>query len=188
MGTSLAIPDGKDVGGDFKSMPLCHSAKDTGCAIAFASFRETSPPPANSRFGKPRTPGPGLVAACVNPANLAGGSGELHAYLASGAHQIAAGAAPAPQWAKGKTIDTPFVSLPGMLSAKCVTTDGFNYLAIHVTPDPTGGRTSDINGDVVVGGHVMSDWGLHLIDANLNMGNLVTLVREEGRAWREARK
>jgi len=35
---------------------------------------------------------------------------------------------------------------------------------------------------------VMSDWGLHLIDANLNMGNLVTLVREEGRAWREARK
>ena len=188
MGTSLAIPDGKDVGGDFKSMPLCHSAKDTGCAIAFASFRETSPPPANSRFGKPRTPGPGLVAACVNPANLAGGSGELHAYLASGAHQIAAGAAPAPQWAKGKTIDTPFVSLPGMLSAKCVTTDGFNYLAIHVTPDPTGGRTSDINGDVVVGGHVMSDWGLHLIDANLNMGNLVTLVREEGRVWAQAHK
>jgi len=188
MGTSLAVPDGKDIGGDFKSMPLCRSPKDTGCAIAFASFRETSPPSANSRFGKPRTPGPGLVAACVNPANLAGGAGELHAYLASGSHQIAAGAAPAPEWAKGKTIDTPFVSLPGMLSAKCASTDGFNYLAIHITPDPTGGRTGDINGDVVVGGHVMSDWGLHLIDANLNMGNLVTLVREEGRVWAQAHK
>jgi hypothetical protein len=188
MGTSLAVPDGKDVGGDFQSMPLCHSPKETGCAIAYASFRDDSPPPSNSRFGKPRTPGPGLVAACVNPANLAGGEGELHSYLASGNHQIAAGAAPAPEWAKGKTISTPFVSLPGMLSAKCASTDGFNYLAIHVAPDPSGGRTSTINGDVVVGGQIMKDWGLHLIDANLAMGNLVQLVREEGRAWLEARK
>ncbi|HEY2482664.1 MAG TPA: DUF3089 domain-containing protein, partial [Caulobacteraceae bacterium] len=86
-------------------------------------------------------------------------------------------------WAKGKTIATPFVSVPGMLSARCASTPQFNYLAIHVTPDPSGGRASDINGDVMFGGQVQPDWGLHLIDANLAMGNLVTLVADEGRAW-----
>ena len=184
MGTSLAVPDGKDVGGDFKSIPLCHAPSQTGCAIAYASFRETSPPPADSNFGKPRTPGPGLVAACVNPADLAGGEGELLSYLTSGAHAIAAGAAPAPDWSKGASVTTPFVSLPGMLWSKCESKDGFNFLAIRIKPDDTGGRTRDINGDVLYGGHIMPNWGLHLIDANLAMGNLVGLVRDEGRAWK----
>jgi hypothetical protein len=183
MGTRLAVPAGKDVGGDFKSVPLCHAPSQTGCVIAYASFRDTSPPPASSRFGKPDSPEPGMVAACVNPANLTGGEGELHAYLASGSQMIAASAAPPPVWAKGKTITTPFVSVPGMLSARCASTPQFNYLAIHVTPDPSGGRASDINGDVMFGGQVQPDWGLHLIDANLAMGNLVALVADEGRAW-----
>src|SRR5262245_30052413 len=82
MGTNLAVPTGKDVGGAFQSMPLCKSATQIGCAIAYASFRETVPPPANSRFGKAQ--GEGMSAACVNPAALGGGRGELHAYLASG--------------------------------------------------------------------------------------------------------
>jgi hypothetical protein len=164
-------------------VPLCHANHETGCVVVYASFRDTSPPPANSRFGKVDGR-PGLAAACVNPASLSGGEGELHAYLASGSETIvAAGTEPAPQWARGKTIATPFVSLPGMLSARCASTPGFNYLAIHVTLDPSGGRTRDINGDVVFAGHVQPDWGLHLIDANLAMGNLVSLVADQGRAW-----
>jgi hypothetical protein len=183
MGTRLPVPAGADVGGAFKSIPLCRSTAQTGCAIAYASFRDNFPPPENSRFGKPDSPEPGMVAACVNPANLAGGEGELHAYLASGSQMIAASAARPPEWAKGKTIATPFVSLPGMLTAQCATTGAFNYLAIHVNPSPSGARASDINGDVVFGGQVQRDWGLHLIDANLAMGNLVALVADEGRAW-----
>jgi hypothetical protein len=70
-----------------------------------------------------------------------------------------------------------------MLSAKCATSGAFNYLAIHVKSDPAGARASDINGDVMFGGQVQPDWGLHLIDANLAMGNLVALVADEGRAW-----
>ena len=82
-GHRLAVPTGADVGGDFKSIPLCHSASQLGCVIAYSSFRDTSPPPANSRFGRPRdAPEPGMEAACVNPANLAGGSGEAKSYFA----------------------------------------------------------------------------------------------------------
>ena len=33
MGTSLPVPIGKDVGGGFQNIPLCHSATQTGCVI-----------------------------------------------------------------------------------------------------------------------------------------------------------
>src|ERR1044072_7704657 len=44
LGTSLPVPKGKDVGGAFQHIPLCHSATHTGCVIAYASFRSTIPP------------------------------------------------------------------------------------------------------------------------------------------------
>src|SRR5215468_8213284 len=88
LGTSLPVPKGKDVGGAFQHMPLCHSATQTGCVITYASFRSNVPPPANSRFGK--VPGENMVSGCVNPAALAGGSGPLHAYLGSRGSRIVA--------------------------------------------------------------------------------------------------
>ena len=33
------------------------------------------------------------------------------------------------------------------------------------------------------GGVTLKDWGLHLIDADLFMGNLVDIVHDEGQAW-----
>jgi hypothetical protein len=182
MGANLVVPKNAVVGGDFKFIPLCHSEKQTGCVIAYASFRETSPPPSNARFGRPRTPQPGMVAACVNPAALEGGSGPLHSYLSSGALMLSKRVDPA-SWAKGVTVTTAFVSLPGMLSARCVSTDEFNYLAVKVSSDPAGPRTQDIPGDIVRNGAIQKDWGIHLIDANLAMGNLVDVVGTESAAW-----
>jgi hypothetical protein len=43
-------------------------------------------------------------------------------------------------------------------------------LASALHPTPGGARANDISGDVRVGNQVLEDWGLHLIDANLNMG------------------
>ena len=51
--------------------------------IAYSSFRDTLPPPANSRFGK--APSDTQVAACENPAALGGGKADLHAYLSNSA-------------------------------------------------------------------------------------------------------
>jgi hypothetical protein len=183
MGTNLPVPARADVGGAFKSVPLCHDARQLGCAIAYASFRETSPPPADSLFGRPRTPTPGMISACVNPANLAGGEGPLHSYFPSATESIAPGAQPRPPWVEGKTVSTPFVSTPGLFTARCVSTPEFNYLSVHINADPASPRSSQLVGDVVVGGQVQKNWGLHLIDANLAMGNLVDIVRQEGAAW-----
>jgi len=182
MGTTLQVPPGKDVGGAFKTIPLCHSATELGCVIAFADFRADSPPPATSFFGRgdktKRT-----VAACVNPAALAGG-GELEAFMPTHAPIVAEAANVAPSWTNPPTqIDTLFVELPGLLTAQCVSDEHGDYLAVTVHPTVGGRRVNDIVGDVVIGGQVQRDWGLHLVDANLNMGNLVSIVGEESRAY-----
>ena len=183
MGTSLTVAKGSDIGGDFKTIPLCANVSQVGCVIAFASFRDNSPPPANSRFGRPREPNDKLAAGCINPAALAGGEGPLHSYLTARNEMITASPQPAVEWVKGKSVTTSFVSVPGLLTARCVSTPTFNYLAVHVNADPAGPRTKDINGDILFGGHILGDWGLHLIDANLAMGNLVDIVAAQGKAY-----
>ena len=185
MGTRLPIDKGKDTG-LFKSIPLCRSPSQTGCVIAYASFRDTIPPPANSLFGK--APNPGQIAACANPAALGGGRGELHAYL-SNAPAISGAAAPKTVWVKGKpNPTTPFISVPGLLSAQCVDKNGFSYLEVHVNAVPSDPRTDTIEGDVVIDGKIAENWGLHLIDANLAMGNLLDIVGEESKAYLAKKK
>ncbi len=182
MGTSLPVPKGADVGGAFKHIPVCRTAGQIGCVIAYADFRATSPPPANSRFGKAPE---GMQAVCANPAALGGGSGALDAYLSPG--RITTGADGVPEafaWTEpAKVIDTPFVKVPGLLSAECVVDEHGSYLAVSLHPTPGGARVNDISGDVVVNGQVLQDWGLHLIDANLTMGNLMAVVADETKTY-----
>jgi hypothetical protein len=64
-----------------------------------------------------------------------------------------------------------------------VTSDTGTFLSVHVNADPGDPRTDDIVGDVLVNNQVQKDWGLHLIDVNLAMGNLVELVREQAKAY-----
>ncbi len=182
MGTSLGVDKGKDTG-TFKSIPTCKSANQTGCVIAYATFRDTVPPPANTRFG--RVANPAMEAVCTNPAALGGGKGELKAYLSNTAAEIASSAAATPAWVRGTANPmTPFVSVPGLLTGECVSKNGFNYLEAHVNADPADPRTDTIAGDVVgAGGQVAADWGLHLIDANIAMGNLVDVVGIESKAY-----
>jgi hypothetical protein len=181
MGTSLPVPNGADVGGAFRSIPVCRSGRQIGCVIAFASFRANVPPPADSRFGNAP---PGMQAVCANPAALSGGSGSLDAYL-SAARVSGAGVPPAPyDWTTPPTpIDTPFVKVPGLLSAACVLDEHGSYLAVTLHPTPGGSRANDISGDIVVRGKVAEEWGLHLIDANLTMGNLIAIVGDESKAY-----
>lgn len=185
LGTSLAVPKDKDVGGAFQHVPACRSATQTGCVIAYASFRSTIPPPANSRFG--RVQGDTMQAVCANPAALAGGSGPLHAYLSTAGLNIV-GSSKAPAWAAGKTIETPWVSVPGLLTAQCVVNDKGSYLEVTVHGDPSDPRADDIVGDVMTNGEVNASWGLHLIDVNLAMGNLVDVVGQQARAYLRANR
>jgi hypothetical protein len=182
LGTSVPVPKGEDVGGAFQKVPLCRAADQTGCVITYASFRSTVPPPANSRFGRVETEG--MEAACTNPAALAGGSGALRAYLTNRGSLIAQSAPQSPRWTvSGVAIDTPFVSVPGLLTARCASNEHANYLEITVQADPADDRADDIPGDLGPAGRVQADWGMHLVDVNVAMGNLVEIVSRQSKAY-----
>ena len=182
LGTVIAVPKGKDVGGSFQHVPLCHSATQLGCVVTFASYRSTIPPPANTLFG--RVPEPNMAAACTNPAALGGGSGELHAYLDKSGKTITSTIAPKPWVTPDQPIDTPWVSVPGLLSAKCTSNENASgYLEVTVNGNPSDPRVDDIVGDIGRTGNVLANWGLHLIDVNLVMGNLVDIVGQQAKAY-----
>jgi hypothetical protein len=184
LGTNVAVPRGQDTGGAFQHVPLCRAANQSGCVVTYVTFRDTIPPPENSRFGK--VPGDGMMAGCTNPAGLAGGKGELHAYLSAGGRGNGSAAEPAPWVTPAQAIDTPFVSVPGLLTGECVADDTFSYLKVTVNADASDPRTDEIAGDVVTGGVIAKDWGLHLIDVSVAMGNLVDLVKRQAKAYRKA--
>ena len=177
LGMNLPVPKGKDVGGAFKSVPLCRTAGQTGCVISYASFRSTVPPPADALFG--RVPGENMEAACTNPAALKGGSADVHAYLRNSGTPFSGTGAPAPWSTGGTPVETPFVSVPGLISAACVSNDKGSYLEVTVKGNPADPRVDDIAGDVMAAGKPNPSWGLHLIDVNLTIGNLLDVVRAQ---------
>ncbi|OQW78559.1 MAG: lysophospholipase [Proteobacteria bacterium ST_bin14] len=180
IGTNVAVPEGRDVGGDLKTIPLCRRADQWACVVSYVTFRADSPPPANSRFGVVAQPG--MVAACTNPAMLAGGKAITDNYLGATGAGIAS-AKQGPWTADGAAVTTPFVKAPGLLSAECVANGKFRYLAVTVNAVPSDPRTDTIVGDVSVGGQVLADWGLHLIDMPVVMGNLITLSATQAKTW-----
>ena len=182
-GHNVLVPAGKDVGGDFKSTPLCRSATQTGCALAWVSFRDTMAVPPASLFGRPPAAAPaGMAVACTNPAALGGGRAVLRPLMVN-RNGIVDNGAPAPKWAKGRNVYTPFVALPGLLSGECTAREDANVFSVSVNADPSDPRTDTINGDVVVGGQVVQAWGLHLIDMQVAMEDLVDLAKSQGASW-----
>jgi hypothetical protein len=129
----------------------------------------------------------GNVVACTNPALLSGAKGELNAYLSS--KRTVMGKSEDYAWVTpAQAVDTPFVRVPGLLAAKCVNSDKSTYLAVTVKANPKDPRTDDIPGDLQVGGNVLPEWGLHLIDVNLGMGNLLDIVGKESQAYLAPKK
>ena len=68
-GFNVEVPTGQDIRSTFKKMPVCKSASQTGCIISFVSYRATSTPPDNARFG--RSP-PGMSVVCTDPVGMSG--------------------------------------------------------------------------------------------------------------------
>jgi hypothetical protein len=159
LGASIAVPQGQDVGGDFKNIPVCRRDDQYGCVLAYSTFRDSSPPPSDSRFGKVASG----RAVCANPAALGGGKAVLIPYLN-------------PSQVRGGTrVTTPYVSYRDFLQGECVDRDQFTYLELTVLRGT--GLPSDVTGDIT------PDWGLHLVDVAIAMGSLVNLAGSEAAAF-----
>lgn len=180
LGATFPVAKGKDTGGAVKTIPLCSKAGQTGCVVNFSAFRSTVPPPANTLFGKPTDPA--QSGSCSNPPASSDAGTPLKAYFLATGRLIAMGGGTT-AWVKDKTIDTPFVSVPGLLTGKCASNEHATYLEITVKGDPADPRTDDIPGDLGAPGKPIPMWGLHLVDVNLVMGNLLDNVEAQTKAY-----
>ena len=188
-GTSLLVPKGKDVGGDFKSIRLCRVASQTGCAIVWASYRDSIPPPASALFGIARDPT--MEAACTNPARLQRGSAKLDAILGFPWWRggVAQGITPKASWqVNGHPIPTRFVRVPGLLSGECVRGAHANYLAVHVNIAPRTPFDRELTDTPVIGDDAYPDWGFHVVDVAIVHGDLLRLVKTQSAAWHAHRR
>jgi hypothetical protein len=187
-GWNVLVPEGRDVGGTFRSTPLCTRAGQTGCVVSYVSFRDGVEPPVGATYGRSDTPlfgppPPGLTVGCTNPAAL--GSQEARPLQSVWFGGQAGGAGPI-AWSSTGAPPVPFLRTDGLVTARCVNRGPFGYLAVRVNADPADARTDDIPGDVVILGRPMPGWGLHPADMPLALGDLVALVRTQSAAWRAA--
>ena len=177
LGGNVAVPTGKDVGATFTHLPLCTSASQSGCVIAYSSF--PSEPPADSFFGRPgqgvslqsgQTKKTGVQVACVNPAAIGGATGALQPWFRKGAEP------PPPP-----PVSTPWVTYPDLYTSSCKHEGGATWLQVNDVAHPGDGRP-------VVTETLGPQWGYHEDDVNLATGNLVDDVRSAERAYTAAHR
>jgi hypothetical protein len=184
LGTAVTVSPGKDTGGDFQSIPACRSPTQVHCVISYSAFRKSAPPATGAAYG--RHPFNGNHVLCTNPAALEGSVGTLRPYFPSrradsAKSQVRAGGI---TWlAIGEQIKSEFVTLPDMLTARCVSDKSASYLEVTVHHEPGDKRAADIGGDMYYGGQIQPQWGLHLIDLHLALGNLVEIVGQQSRSF-----
>jgi hypothetical protein len=178
LGGNVTVAMGRDVGGDFRHIPVCRSSSQNGCVVAYSSF--LAPPPANALFGRPSTGpragsagGQNLNVVCVNPADPAGGTASLHTYFTTSKFPGPIGAVSGPV----PSAPTPWIAYPDRYTARCEHANGATWL--QITPTSVPGETRP-----VVSQTLGPTWGLHLYDVNLALGDLVELVRHEAAVHR----
>ena len=172
-GFNVLVPQGKLVGGTFKSTPICSRPGQTGCVMTWASYREKNVPPAGAIFGVADKPG--MTVACTNPAQPgAAGWVDLDSYW------FARSGLPVPggpiEWSTEGPPPTPFVRTSGLVSARCVNNGSRGYLSIRTNADPNDKRTDRVGGEVGILGMFIPGWGMHLADMSAPMGDLIRQV------------
>lgn len=178
-GYNVLVPQGKLVGGSFRSIPLCSSPGETGCVVAWTSFRENNPPPVGATFGYAARPG--MTVGCVNPARW-GAKGWVpfdSVWSARSSLPVPGGAI---QWSSEGPPPTPYLRTGGLVSGKCINQGARGYLAIRTNSDPKDRRTDRIGGEVGLFGMFLPGWGMHLADLAAVQADLVRAVGEIGRS------
>lgn len=175
LGHGVAVPVGKDVGGDFGHVPVCRAPGQTQCVISYASFRASSPPPERARFGN--DPAPGMAVVCVNPAALSGGQAPLDGFVPVNDDTVRA------YMPAGARPGTPYIELAGLLGGACVRQGNSTFLAVSPVGAAGDRRNGVILGDLTILGFTRRDWGLHLIDVNVAQGDLLRVVAAQAAAF-----
>jgi len=186
LGGNVIVPEGQLKGGTFQNVPACTAATDVGCVIAYSTFLKE--PPAESYFGRPDSPllggtppPPGSQVLCVNPTILQqnGGVGYLLPYAPTKAFPgEQGGAVPVP------TGSTAWVTGRGLFTAQCKNENGASWLQISTAPGVSETLKSVLLTENLMPEELIGpEWGLHLYDVNIALGNLVNTLAVQIQAF-----
>jgi hypothetical protein len=159
-------PSGR--GGDTGRVPPCASRAATGCVIAYSSFDRM--PPVGAMFGRSRIPGTHIV--CVNPgAPGSSVTAPITPLFPTSVLRLTGAKV---------NVTTPWVSYPGLYTARCAQSGNASWLQVTRT---------DLPGDTrpAVRPTLGPGWGLHLVDVNIALTDLVSVVREQSHAFARQR-
>ena len=172
-GFNVLVPQGKRVGGTFKSTPICSSPAQTGCVMSWVSYRERNVPPPGALFGIANVPG--MTVACTNPAR-AGTAG----WVPLDSVWYARSSLPVPggpiTWSSTGAPPAPYLRTQGLVSGRCVNDGPRGYLSIRTNADPADARTDRVGGEVGALGFFLPGWGMHMSDVVAAQGDIVRAI------------
>ncbi len=179
-GGNVTVPTGGTVGGSFQNVPACQSAAQISCVIAYSSFLNPNIPPSGALFGYPGTgvsllsgqsSTAGLQVLCVNPTFPASGAGSLLPIFPTAQGSIVSVNLSTPTG-----ITTNYVEYPQLYTGECESQNGATWLNVTDIASSTDTRPT-------VTQALGASWGLHLVDMNISMENLVTDVASESSSY-----
>jgi DUF3089 family protein len=170
LGGGATVAAGQKVGGTFMNIPTCSSPGETGCIVAYSSFDVMSPPGANTLFGRA---GAGLQTDCTEPGALAGEDSGVYTgsyFPVHIANPLLRPTSPTPD------ASTPFLLYRDAFQGQCINDGGLSYLQITSllqASDPRGIPPYVSTSAEAIG------FGLHLVDWNLPMDELIGIVSQQ---------
>jgi pimeloyl-ACP methyl ester carboxylesterase len=173
LGGNVEVPAHDDVGSTFQHIPACRAPTQTGCVIAYSSF--PAQPPPDAVFGiadqgidesEGQTAKDDTEVLCTNPASLANPDAttalDPYFWIADRPSRL--------------VLTTDWVAFPALYTAECHHAANATWLQINDIGSATDTRTrlALTNG---------AQWGYHVYDFNVALGDLVTDVTTEIAAY-----
>jgi hypothetical protein len=179
MGGNVETAKGRTTGGDFQHVPACTARGEFGCVVAYSTYAED--PPSDSLFGRPGGTVGGAggdpaqrEVACTDPATLSGMTGPVGVTVPSEPFApgtievgiVVTSGGPPP------TAPTTWVEAADRYVGSCRFVDGahvwrYDPVAGSRRPNPFLDRT----------------WGTHLLDMQLGLERLVSIVEQQHAHW-----
>lgn len=165
-GGAAQVPEGDRIGGSFTNIPLCTSASETGCVIAF----DANPAVVSTVLERAVPIFPPMVRGCVNPASFDDGPGTLAALIYARRHDHLI--------RFPDVVDTEWVRYPNIYTSRC--SEETQVLEIDLVSEYTGQvpiTPQDLQESLV------DNWGLnrnlHLAEYFIANTDLVRIVEQQ---------
>lgn len=178
IGGNVVVGKRRDAGGDFRNVEACRSDRRLGCVVAYSAYRTT--PRGDALFGRvERRSLPGrnlsrLEVLCTDPARLAR-TRALIPYVPTERIPGIVGT----QTDEPPDAPTPWVKAPRLYGSECQSIGGADFLRVFPF---SAGDPRDIASE-----RPTQPWGLHLVDVNVALGNLVMIVKRQVELYLERR-